>query len=92
MGSSQAGAGPTSQIRTTAAAVAALARRPDLWRPALRLVPGRWWRRWPPLPAPPVGYRRFRFETMYGDAGAGLDASDLVAYLEWCRRMQRRAR
>lgn len=44
----------------------ALVRRPTLWPAALRLVPPRWWRRWPPLPLPPASYLRFRMETMYG--------------------------
>jgi hypothetical protein len=29
---------------------------------------------------------------MYGEAGARVDADDLVAYLEWCRRMRDSAR
>jgi hypothetical protein len=74
----------------TSSAVALL-RRPDLWPAALRLVPPRWWRRWPPRPWPPAAYRTFRTETMYG-AGGRLEAEDLVRYLEWCRAMHRRAR
>ena len=69
----------------------AVLRRPDLWPAALRLVPPGWWRRWPPLPVPPRGYRRFRTETMYG-ADGWLEPDDLVLYLEWCRAMHRRAR
>jgi hypothetical protein len=72
-------------------AALALLRRPDLWPAALRLVPAGWWRRWPPRPWPPSGYRAFRTETMYGPGGR-LDAEDLVRYLEWCRAMHRRAR
>lgn len=68
----------------------ALIKRPDLWPSAVRLVPRRWWRRWPPLPVPPADYRRFRTETMYGPGGR-LEARDLVRYLEWCRAMRRRA-
>jgi hypothetical protein len=69
----------------------AVLRRPRLWGPAWRMVPPGWWRRWPPLPFPPAGYRRFRMETMYGDQPA-LGAEDLVQYLEWCRRMSPPAR
>lgn len=69
----------------------ALLRRPDLWPAARRLVPPRWWRRWPPVPLPPRGYVRFRTETMYGSDGR-LGGEDLVRYLEWCRAMRRRAR
>jgi len=57
-----------------------------------RLVPSRWWRRWPPLPLPPAGYLKFRTETMYGGSGGLLTPADLVAYLEWCRRMGTGAR
>ena len=72
-------------------AALALLKRPDLWPAALRLVPPGWWRRWPPLPLPPEGYRRFRTETMYGADGR-LEPDDLVLYLQWCRAMHRRAR
>ncbi len=69
---------------------AALARRPDLWLTALRLarrmVPRRWWRRWPPSPLPPADYVAFRRQTMYGPAGGPLRGEDLIAYLNWCRR------
>ena len=78
-------------MNETARLAAALLRRPRLWPAALRLVPPKWWRHWPPLPLPPAGYRRFRVETMYGREGK-LEADDLVRYLEWCRRMGGRAR
>jgi hypothetical protein len=29
---------------------------------------------------------------MYGDGGARVSAEDLIAYLEWCRRMRDSAR
>ena len=73
-------------------AVAALLRRPDLWVVASRMAPPHWWRHWPPVPLPPRDYRKFRLETMYGDADAILDRDDLIAYLEWCRRIGRHAR
>lgn len=69
----------------------AVLRRPDLWPAAYRLVPPGWWRRWPPVPVPPQGYRRFRAETMYGQGGR-VGADDLVVYLEWCRAMRRQSR
>ena len=71
--------------------LAAVARRPSLWRVALRMVPKGWWKRWPPVPLPPPDYRRFRTETMYGSGGV-LEPEDLVAYLEWCRSMGDSAR
>lgn len=69
-----------------------LAARPGLWPAAARLVPPRWWRRHPPSPIPPRDYLRFRTQTMYGDSSARVDADDLIAYLEWCRRMRDPAR
>ena len=70
--------------------VAALLRHPSLWLVAARLVPPRWWARWPPLPLPPSGYARFRAETMYGRDGK-LEPDDLIEYLKWCRSMGRRS-
>lgn len=78
--------------RVPAGAAFALLRRPGLWRVAAKMVPPGWWRRWPPLPVPPAEYVRFRAETMYGPAGGPLEGADLVAYLEWCRRMGHLAR
>lgn len=78
--------------RGLVSAAGALMRRPDLWRVAARMAPPRWWRRWPPVPLPPPDYRRFRVETMYGDSAARVEGHDLIAYLEWCRRMERHTR
>jgi len=65
--------------------------RPLLWATALRqarrLARPRWWARAPFLPVPDRDYLAFRFTTQYGDASP--DARDLVAYLEWCRDMER---
>jgi hypothetical protein len=72
-------------------AVWALAVRPGLWPSAARLLPPGWWRQWPPRPLPPADFIRFRTQTMYGDDET-LDGADLVAYLQWCRRMGHRAR
>lgn len=72
-------------------ALLAVLRRPSLWSAAARMVPPRWWRRWPPLPLPTSDYARFRTETMYGSGGK-LEPDDLVAYLEWCRSMGRGTR
>lgn len=69
----------------------ALLRHPSLWPVAARLVPPRWWARWPPLPVPPSGYSRFRTETMYGPGGK-LEPQDLIDYLKWCRSMGRAKR
>jgi hypothetical protein len=72
-------------------AILAVVARPRLWPSLLRLMPPGWWRRWPPSPLPPADYVHFRTQTMYGDNGS-LDLPDLIAYLEWCRRMGSRAR
>lgn len=60
--------------RAIATIAVAVARRPSLWRVAIRqwsrTVPTRWWRRWPPLPVPTAEYIRFRLLTQYG-GGAG---------------------
>ena len=72
------------------AGLVALARRPALWPTAAvlarRFCPNDWWRHWPPLPLPSVGYLRFRLQTMYGDDGSHLAAGDFIQWLEWCRR------
>jgi len=73
-------------------AALAVAARPRLWWPALRLVlrmaPQGWWRRWPPLPSPSAAYAEFRVHTALGGrADRPLDAGEVVAFLEWCRRM-----
>ncbi len=70
--------------------VAALVRRPDLYRVAVRqggrLVPNRWWTHRPFLPVPPREYLRFRVMTAAGGDGSGPPAAaDVVSYLEWCR-------
>ncbi|HTW06001.1 MAG TPA: hypothetical protein VME46_00720 [Acidimicrobiales bacterium] len=78
------------------AALVAVSRRPGLWPVALAqwaaLTGPRWWSRWPPLPVPPHAYMAWRAEAMYGQAGTAIDGEDLVAYLEWCRRMRTLAR
>lgn len=69
--------------------VAAVVRRPDLWRTALRqarrTAPAGWWRRRPFLPLPGGDYLRFRLLTQYGSADARPTPADVVSYLEWCR-------
>jgi hypothetical protein len=72
--------------------VVAVAGRPPLWATAVRQLvvmsaPG-WWRRWPPLPLPPPGYLRFRLQTAYGDPDRPPEATDVVAWLEWCKHMR----
>jgi hypothetical protein len=80
----------------TLAALVEVARRPRLWPIAVvqlhALAPDRWWARWPPLPLPARDYMTFRLETMYGTSKAKLSGPELVAYLEWCRRMRALAR
>jgi hypothetical protein len=48
-----------------------------------------WYRRFPFLPMPPVGYLRWRIETAYGSQDATPPAADAVRYLTWTRRMRR---
>lgn len=68
----------------------ALARRPRLWRAALwqagALAGPGWWRRFPPLPLPDRSWLAFRMETAYGDPAARPSATELVDFLEWCRK------
>jgi hypothetical protein len=75
--------------------VAAVAGRPALWptalRQAARVAPRGWWRKWPPSPLPPASYVAFRLQTIYGERQGPVVGSDLVAYLEWCRRVGGRA-
>ena len=87
---------PVLTLRGWAPAVVAVLHRPDLWPVALlvalRLAPARWWRRWPPRPRPDPGYLAFRMQTAYGDPDRAPDPDDLVAWLEWCRRLRRPGR
>ena len=73
------------------ATLVAVATRPYLWITAAsavrRLVPHRWWTRAPFLPLPHRDYVRFRLLTAVGsDADAAAEPSDLIQWLEWCRR------
>jgi hypothetical protein len=74
----------------------AIAVRPSLWWPAVtalgRLARDGWWRQAPFLPVPGEDYWRFRMTTAFGGSGEGasLDAADVVAYLQWCRRARPR--
>ena len=70
----------------------AVARRPRLWRAAVRqgraLVPPRWWRRAPFLPLPDRDWTAFRLTTAYGDPAARIVADDLVTWLAWSETVQ----
>lgn len=87
---------PSAATRRTF--VVAVAPRPWLWPVALgallRLAAPGWWRRWPPVPAPPPDYWRFRMETAYGGDGddRNVTPADVVSYLEWCRTAPGRER
>lgn len=76
-------------MTSAARSVLAVLRRPVLWSTAViqlfRLAPRGWWRQAPFLPMPDRAYLRFRMQTMYGDPDHGLEAADLVTFLEWCR-------
>jgi hypothetical protein len=72
-------------------AVLAVIKRPMLWGEGVRLVrrmaaPG-WWRTWPPIPAPPGDYLRFRMQTNAGGDGSNpvVRPHDLVDFLHWCK-------
>jgi hypothetical protein len=40
---------------------------------------------------PDAAYLRFRLVTQYGDPAHEPDPDDVVAWLEWCRRLRRQA-
>ncbi len=69
--------------------VVAVLVRPWLWGSVLRFVPNDWWKRWPPNPMPPKEYLDFRLQTMYGNTTSRPTAKEAVAFLNWCRRMNR---
>ena len=73
--------------------VLAVVRRPGLWGEGLRTLlavsPKQWWSRRPYLPLPDADYTSWRLVTARGDASVGLDASELVSYLEWRKRQHR---
>ena len=66
--------------------------RPWLWWTGLtalaRLSRRGWWHRAPFLPVPGEAYWHFRLITAFGGSGTStdLDGSDVVTYLQWCRR------
>lgn len=78
---------------STAVAVAV---RPGLWATAAvvagQLAASGWWRRWPPLPRPDPAWMDFRLRTQYGEAPAGPEPRDVVAYLRWRRRWRAASR
>ena len=70
----------------------AVLRRPDLWaigvRQMFRMAPRGWWRRAPFLPVADPKYLEFRSVTQYGDPERAADPHDVVAWLEWCRKVR----
>jgi hypothetical protein len=76
-------------------AAAAVSRHPSLWHIAaaesVGLAPQGWWHHWPPLPLPSPDWLAFRMETAYGDPGARPSPEDVVAWLDWCKALRRRA-
>jgi hypothetical protein len=85
---------PRLRWATTSLRVAlAVGVRPGLWGTAVRTI-GRlarpqWWRRAPFAPLPDPAYWHFRLVTAFGGEGNPRDLSsrDVVAYLQWCQRM-----
>ena len=80
-----------SLLSAASPAVVAVLKHPELWGEGLRLVkrtaaPG-WWKVWPPIPAPPADYLRFRIQTNSGGDGSSpvVRPHDLVDFLHWCR-------
>lgn len=73
----------------------AVVSHPSLWWAATtalaRLSRRGWWHRTPFLPVPGEAYWRFRLVTAFGGTGEGtsMRGSDVVAYLQWCRRSHR---
>ncbi len=67
----------------------ALAKRPDLWRTALRLArnhaPDRWWATKPYLPIPDASWMDFRFETAFADTEGRPEPHQFIEYLEWAK-------
>ncbi len=82
-----------ASVALSLAVVTAVLARPWLWPTALRqvvaLAPTRWWRRWPPLPAPDRAWVRFRLQTYFGDPDHAPRPADVVAWLQWCRDRRR---
>jgi hypothetical protein len=80
-------------VPVNAATVVAVLRHPSLWPTAVvqlvRLAPTGWWRRPPFLPRPAAGYLRFRLQTQYGDPEREPEPADVLAWLRWCRSMDR---
>ena len=82
-----------SAVGLSGRSLAAVAAHPSLWvtavRQANRLARPGWWRRPPFLPTPDRDYMRFRLETQYGDTTHPAAGDDLVAYLRWCKALNR---
>ena len=70
----------------------AVLRRPRLWPIALvqltRMAARGWWRRKPFLPRADPAYLKFRAVTQYGDSDRPAEPADVVAWLEWCRKVR----
>jgi hypothetical protein len=71
------------------AAVAAVATRPRLWAPAVRMLRRMaargWWRSAPFVPRPDPAYLEFRLTTAFGPDPGPPPAREVVAYLEWLK-------
>lgn len=82
----------SGRVRAAVTTARAVATRPRLWPEALatarRLAPAGWWRRFPFLPLPDRAYWHFRMSTAFGEDWTGRPSvEDVVAYLEWCQRV-----
>ncbi|MGI9614506.1 MAG: hypothetical protein ACR2QO_16470 [Acidimicrobiales bacterium] len=73
----------------TLGAGAALIRRPDLWRTALRVArthaPRRWWARGNRMPLPDSGWMEFRYETAFAASDGRPTPEQFIEYLEWAK-------
>jgi hypothetical protein len=58
----------------------------DLLRVAWRFRHRHWYRRFPFLPLPAMGYLRWRLYTAYGDENIAPPADDVIAFAHWVGR------
>ena len=90
-------------ISELAKILAAIARRPGLWGPALSaarsMAKKKWWLKPPFLPVPDSNWVEFRLVTAYGTTEKPSDlaaknqrVADVIIWIEWRRRLAQAAR